>query len=273
MSASKNNKIKIVNVDNLNFRMGPSTNYEIMQSLPKSTQVEIVPQSDGWTLVRCEDTLGFVSSKYLSDKTVQVVEKVKKYVNVSVLNFRNGPSTKASIIGTISKGSEVEVISTSDGWSKIKYNEKEGYVASNYLSNKISDIIQITTSISAEKIIEYAKTLLGKKYVWADEGPDTFDCSGFTWYVYKNVAKISLPRSSKEQGAYGTYIIKKNLQLGDLVFFDTVGATDNVISHVGIYVGNNQFIHASSSQGKVVISQLDNDYYSKAFVNGRRVLK
>ena len=146
-------------------------------------------------------------------------------------------------------------------------------MASNYLSNKISDITQITTSISAEKIIEYAKTLLGKKYVWADEGPDTFDCSGFIWYVYKNMAKISLPRSSKEQGAYGTYISKKDLRPGDLVFFDTVGAMDNIISHAGIYVGNNQFIHASSSQGKVVISQLDNDYYSKVFVNGRRVLK
>ena len=144
-----------------------------------------------------------------------------------------------------------------------------GYIASNYLSDKTTDITQITTSVSAEKIIEYAKTLLGKKYVWADEGPNTFDCSGFTWYVYKNIAKISLPRSSREQGAYGTYISKKDLQPGDLVFFDTVGAKDNVISHVGIYIGNNQFIHASSSQGKVVITQLDNNYYSNAFVNGR----
>ncbi|MCC3867539.1 C40 family peptidase [Terrisporobacter mayombei] len=107
----------------------------------------------------------------------------------------------------------------------------------------------------------------------ADEGPDTFDCSGFTWYVYKNVARISLPRSSKEQGAYGTYISKKDLRPGDLVFFDTLGVMDNVISRVGIYLGNNQFIHASSSQGKVSISQLDSDYYLKAFVNGRRVLK
>lgn len=273
MSASVNNKIKIVNVDNLNFRKGPSTNHETIQSLPNNTQVEVVPQSDGWTLVRYKDTLGFVSSKYLSDKTAQVVEKVKKYVNVSVLNFRSGPSIKSSIIGTISKEREVEVISTSDGWSKIKYNGKEGYVASNYLSNKISDINEITISVSAEKIIEYAKTLIGKKYVWADEGPETFDCSGFIWYVYKNVAKIYLPRSSKEQGAYGKYINKKDLQVGDLVFFDTIGAMDNVISHAGIYAGNNEFIHASSSQGKVVISQLNSDYYSKAFVNGRRVLK
>ncbi|MCC3863259.1 C40 family peptidase [Terrisporobacter petrolearius] len=58
---------------------------------------------------------------------------------------------------------------------------------------------------------------MGKKYVWADEGPETFDCSGFIWYVYKNIAKIYLPRSSKEQVAYGKYINKKDLQVGDLV--------------------------------------------------------
>lgn len=91
--------------------------------------------------------------------------------------------------------------------------------------------------------------------------------------MYKDVAKISLPRSSSEQGAYGTYISKKDLQPGDLVFFDTVGAKDNVISNVVIYIGNNQFIHLSSSQGKVVITQLDNNYYSNAFVSGRRILK
>lgn len=198
-------KIKIVNTDNLNFRNGPSTDYKIIQLLPKNTQVEIVMQLNEWTLVRYKDTLGFVYSKYLNDKT--------------------------------------------------------------------TEISKINTSISADKIIQYAKSLLGKKYVWADEGPNTFDCSGFTWYVYKNIAKISLPRSSKEQGAYGTYINKENLQPADLVFFDTVGAKDNVISHVGIYIGNNQFIHASSGQGKVVISQLDSNYYLKAFVNGRRVLK
>lgn len=163
------------------------------------------------------------------------------------MNFRKGPSIDYEIIQSLPKNSEVEVISTSNGWSKVKYNGKEGYVASNYLSDRTTDINQITTSAKADKIIEYAKTLLGKKYVWADEGPNTFDCSGFTWYLYKNIAKIYLPRSSKEQGAYGTYITKRNLQPSDLVFFDTVGAKDNVISHVGIYIGNNQFIHSSSS--------------------------
>ena len=126
-------------------------------------------------------------------------------------------------------------------------------------------------SSKSSKIITLAKKQLGKKYVWADEGPDTFDCSGFIWYVYKNVAKISIPRTSKDQGIYGTYVSIKNLKPADLVFFDTVGVKDNIISHVGIYIGNNRFIHASSSKGKVVISEMSS-YYSGAYVNARRVL-
>lgn len=273
MSKSEENKIKIVNTDNLNFRKGPSTKYEVIESLAKNTQVEIIPQPEEWVLIKYNGNIGFVYSKYLSEISNGDMNYIKKYVNVSLLNFRSAASTKASILGVISKGSEVEVMSELNGWSKIKYNNQEGYVASRYLSDKNTDITEITTSEMAEKIIKYAKTLLGKKYVWSDEGPDTFDCSGFTWYVYKNIAKIYLPRSSKEQGSYGTYISKKELKPGDLVFFDTVGTNDKVISHVGIYIGNNQFIHASSGQGKVVISQLDSNYYSNAFVNGRRVLK
>ncbi|MEG0050649.1 MAG: SH3 domain-containing C40 family peptidase [Terrisporobacter sp.] len=192
--------------------------------------------------------------------------------NVDNLNIRSGPSTKDEIISIISKGSEVEVLSESGGWSKIKYN-KIGYVYSKYLSNKTTDIGSITTSISAEKILAYAKTLIGKPYVWADEGPNSFDCSGFTWYVFKNIFKISLPRASAEQGTYGIYVERKSLKPADLVFFDTVGVYDKKITHVGIYMGDNKFIHASSGQGKVVISDLTSTYYSKAFVNGRRVLK
>ena len=87
----------------------------------------------------------------------------------------------------------------------------------------------------------------------------------------KNAANITLPRVSKDQSTYGTYVSKSNLKEGDLVFFDTDGDNDGNVSHVGIYLGNNQFIHASSSKGKVVISEMST-YYTKAYVNARRVL-
>lgn len=263
-------KNKKITTDSLNLRMGSSTDYDIILTISKGEEVEIIPENEGWSVIKYKDTIGFVSNKYLTDE--KNMETIKKYVNVTSLNFRSGPSTSYDKISSLSKGDEVEVISELNGWSHIIYNNKDGYVYSKYLSEKVDLIEKIPSSITAEKIISYAKNLLGKKYVWADEGPDTFDCSGFTWYVYKNVAKISLPRTSKEQGAYGTYVTRENLKLGDLVFFDTVSTKDNIISHVGIYIGDNQFIHASSSQGKVVISKLEN-YYLNRFVNGRRILK
>ena len=261
---------KKITIDNLNLRKSSSTKDDIILTIPKGAEVEIIPENKGWSLIKYKDTIGFVYNKYLADKKNE--QTIKKYVNVATLNFRSGPSTSYSIISTLSKGTKVEVISTTNNWSKIIYDGKIGYVSSEYLSKSIDLNDKTSTLETADKIISYAKGLLGKKYVWADEGPDTFDCSGFTWYVYKNVAKISIPRTSKDQGVYGTYVSIKNLKPSDLVFFDTVGVKDNIISHVGIYIGNNQFIHASSSKGKVVISNLEN-YYLDRFVNGRRILK
>ncbi len=174
------------------------------------------------------------------------------------------------MIGTLSKGSKVEVISTSNGWSKIKYDGQTAYVSSQYLSSSASDSSSSTSS-SASKVISLAKSLLGKPYVWGAQGPSSFDCSGFTYYVFKNAANVTLPRVSKDQSKYGTYVSKSNLKIGDLIFFDTDGSNNGNVSHVGIYLGNNEFIHASSTKGKVVISQMSS-YYNGAYVNARRVL-
>ena len=118
----------------------------------------------------------------------------------------------------------------------------------------------------------YAKSLLGKPYVWGAEGPNSFDCSGFTYYVFKNSAGITLPRTSSAQSKYGKSVSKSNLKAGDLIFFDTVGPNNGAVTHVGLYIGNGQFIHAASGQGKVVINNLNSSYYVKAYVNARRVL-
>ncbi len=93
---------------------------------------------------------------------------------MATLNFRSGPSTSYSIISTLSKGTKVEVISTTNNWSKIIYDGKIGYVSSEYLSKSIDLNDKTSTLETADKIISYVKGLLGKKYVWADEGPDTF---------------------------------------------------------------------------------------------------
>ena len=117
---------------------------------------------------------------------------------------------------------------------------------------------------------EFAKKYLGYKYVAGGSSPSTgFDCSGFTYYVFKNKAGIVLPRTSSAQSKYGTYVSKSNLKAGDLVFFDTNGANDGNVSHVGMYIGNNEFIHAANSKKGVIKSTLTG-YYDKKFINARR---
>ncbi len=193
-----------------------------------------------------------------------------KIVNVGGLNFRKGPGTSYSVIRVLTKGEEVEVISESNGWSKIRNKGTEGYVASRYLSNKSTTENSMNNIIS--KAINIAKSKLECKYVWGDEGPNTFDCSGFVYYIFKLQLGINIPRVSKEQSKYGTLIDRQNLKAGDLVFFDTQGENDLNVSHVGIYIGNNEFIHAATGNTmKVTISKLEG-YYSRQYVNARRIV-
>ena len=261
---------KYVIATTLNVRSGAGTSYSVLGSLSKGTKVEVISTTNGWSKISYNGSTGYVSSQYLSDNTTST-NTTTKYVAATTLNVRSGAGTSYSVLGSLSKGTKVEVISTTNGWSKINYNGSIGYVSSQYLSSSSTDSSTSITLSSVNKVISLAKSLLGKSYVWGAQGPSTFDCSGFTYYVFKNAANITLPRVSQDQSTYGTYVSKSNLKVGDLVFFDTNGANDGNVSHVGIYLGNNQFIHASSSKGKVVISEMSS-YYSGAYVNARRVL-
>jgi len=113
-----------------------------------------------------------------------------------------------------------------------------------------------------------AKSLLGTDYQYGANGPYQYDCSSFTKHVFEKQG-IHLPRVSKEQAQRGQYVRAEQLKKGDLVFFDSKKSTQ--VSHVGIYLGKGDFIHASSAQDKVTISNLNSNYYSKHFKWGRRV--
>ena len=123
-----------------------------------------------------------------------------------------------------------------------------------------------SSSGTGAKLVEEAKKHLGKKYVWGATGPNTFDCSGLTQYCHKKLG-ISIPRTSLEQSRSGKLIAKSNLQVGDLIFWKTTSAP---VGHVGMYIGNNQFIHAPNSRSVVKIDSLSNSYYSSRYVNARR---
>ena len=263
----------------VNFRKGPSMNYSIMRKLYKGYKLTYLGKNGNWIKVKYDGTTGYVYKDYVSGYSSSSDNKgITRYVNASVgLNVRKGPSTSYSKLGKLSYGKSVKVLSTSNGWSKISYNGRTAYVKSTYLqakkpsSTSSKNDSDTNVSKSASALISYAKKFLGKPYVWGAQGPNSFVCSGFTYYVFKNSANITLPRTSKDQSTYGTTISKKNLKVGDLVFFDTSGSNSGNVSHVGIYIGSNQFIHASSSKGKVVISDFNN-YYTNAFVKAKRVL-
>ncbi len=123
----------------------------------------------------------------------------------------------------------------------------------------------------SKKMTNLAKKKLGKRYVWGAVGQkNTFDCSGFTSYVCKKNG-ITIPRTSRAQSTYGKYVSRSDLKPGDLIFFDTSKRRKGYVNHVGIYLGNDRFIHASSAKKKVVITRLGKSFYSKRYKGARRV--
>ncbi len=269
----------------LNLRKGPSTSYAVIKTLSKGTEVTVISSSNGWNKVNVGGVSGYVSSDYLSStkpstgsssSNESTSNTTSTMYTTDRLNLRKGAGTSYSVITTLDKGIAVTVHSSSNGWSKVSVNGMSGYVSSSYLSStkpsNSSSSTDSSTSSKVDKVLNFASQQLGKPYVWGAQGPNSFDCSGLTYYVYKNAAGITLPRTSVEQSKYGTTVSKSNLKAGDLIFFDTSGPNDGGVSHVGIYVGNGQMIHASSSQKKIVKVSVETSYWNNAFVRAKRVL-
>lgn len=133
------------------------------------------------------------------------------------------------------------------------------------LNNNQISTSSTSNSKKASQIITLAKGKLGSKYVWGATGPTKFDCSGFTSWLYKQVG-ITIPRTSRDQGKAGTYVAKSNLQPGDLIFFN------KPISHVGLYIGDGQMIHASNPTRGVVKDNINSSHYKKIYNTSRRFL-
>jgi len=213
------------------------------------------------------------------------------YVNTSSIYVRKGPSTEYDIVDSLILNSTVKVIAENGDWYKVEVAGITGYIAKRLLSNEQTEttsrgdndrenIVQneqksettITANLSkGQQIVEYAKKYLGCKYVYGGSGPSTFDCSGFTMYVLKNFG-VKLSHSATAQSKVGTYVSKEDLQVGDLVFF-TDYETGDGIGHCGIYIGDGNFIHASSGTGYCVkISTLTSGSYLNRYETARRVI-
>ena len=226
-----------------------------------------------------------------------------KYVSTETLNVRRTADNNAEIVEQLTVNTEVTVSEVVDStWSKITVNGITGYVASKYLSDtKVttssrsedlsrsddntekndetkSDSKETTDSSNSSQsskttgseVVDYAKKYLGYKYVSGGASPATgFDCSGFTYYVYKHFG-ITLSRTSTAQASNGVAVTRANLQNGDLVIFNN--SSNSAIGHVGIYIGGNSFIHAANATKGVITTSLSDSYYQARYVTGRRVI-
>jgi cell wall-associated NlpC family hydrolase len=130
-----------------------------------------------------------------------------------------------------------------------------------------------TFSPAAEDVLFRALGLVGTPYRWGGNTPDSgFDCSGLIGYVYRDIAGITLPRSTREMiGMRAQDIDQDGLQTGDLIFFATNGGSQ--VSHAGIYVGEGRFVHAPATGGTVKLDSLSKAYWQKAYLSAKRVLQ
>ena len=269
----------------VNIRSKASTDSKVVGRLYKGSVCTVNSVSGKWAKVTSGKVSGYIHTDYIKigkEATAlysKYVDRVAK-VTATKLRVRAKASTKAKILGTVSKNSKCDVISVSKKWVKISYRGKTGYVHRDYvtLSYKYQYAVSVGTSSNsnstnsssssttstASQVIAYAKKFLGNKYVYGGTSlTKGTDCSGFTQSVFKKFG-IKLPRTSRQQATVGKRVSASNLKPGDLLFY----ATNRTINHVGIYMGNGQIIHASNSKDGIKISK----YNYRPIYTARRVL-
>lgn len=285
-----------VDADALRLRAKADSGSVVLSMAYKGDKVDVLADvGNGWYQVSLNGVTGYMSGEYLkaswntqAANTTTVTQQVAPAasspasgnvkVNLSageVLNLRSGASTQSSKLASIPGGTVLALEGTSDSWYKVTYNGVTGYVSAEYMvstTESVGTVAPVASSNSAgSSIVALAKQFIGCPYVYGASGPNAFDCSGFTSYVYRQVG-ISIPHGATSQYRGGTPVSRENVQPGDLVFIaDPAYCAGYPISHVGIYIGNGQFIHASSNRGEgVTISNIFTGHYGTYYAGARR---
>lgn len=300
--------IGFVTASSLRLRAEPNSSSKTLDTAPRNECVVILSKSGDWYKVNYNLQEGYMHQDYLSVSTRENAELGYGKVTGQSVNLRTGPSTSHSISAVSSKGDKCYIIGLNNGWYKVIYKNSLAYIRSDYLElteipyeNKESanspkfyrlgkstgtapsaSSLSGTTSsgssssnnsatvntISGQQILNEAKKYLGVRYVSGGASPSGFDCSGLVYYVLKQLGYAPY-RTPVDQYKHGTYVAKSNLKAGDIVFFAGTGGSG--ISHVGIYAGNGQFIHAPNSRSTVSYSDLTTGYWAEHYHGARRI--
>ena len=242
-----------VKTTTLNLREKAESGSKILTQLDYGDELTVVEVVDStWTKVKSGSYTGYIATKYASKEKPEDVTSRNAYEPRTSNTEKEKEDTKTTETASTKK-TETNKTTTKTETSNKESSKKETTSSSDKKSS---------SKVTGSDVVEYAKKFLGCKYVYGAAGPNTFDCSGFTSYVYKHFG-YSLNRTSSGQRNNGKAVSKKDLQPGDIVCFS---------GHVGIYVGNNQFIHAPRTGDVVKYTSLSNSYYVKNYITARRII-
>ena len=273
----------IVNLSSgtLNVRSGEGTNYAKAGSLANGASVNVISNDGDWLHIQANGIDGYVASQYVTIGGAQTVPVSSgtsygtRYVGgqVGTLNVRSGPGTNYSKVGGLASLTPVNVVDKQGDWAKIDYNGATGWVAAVYLDIQMPELVSRSGggSVDGQRLAEYASSskFLGIPYVYGGASLSGFDCSGFVMYVF-NQFGVSLPHSASAMYGYGVSVDKADLQPGDVLFFKSTSGSG--IGHVGIYIGNGEFVNAHTYGTPLGISDLDEAAYARRYIGARRML-
>lgn len=252
----------------VNLRTGAGTGNAIIATVGEGTALIVEADTgSGWYKVNYDGESGYMSADYLSfSETMDLT--AQGWVDGSDVRMRAAAGTDSEIVRVTTYGESVEILGVDGEWYKVSAGGKTGYIRGDYVSFTEPDPSQAPAAGSiGEQIVAFAEQFLGTPYVWAGSSPSGFDCSGFVSYVFKNFG-YTVNRTAASMYTNGVAVDKSELQIGDAVIF---ASSSESIGHVGIYIGDGEFIHSSSGCGYVTISGLDESYYSRMYVGARRI--
>ncbi len=292
-AGSTKEAIGIVTASALRLRASATTSSATIGTAYRGDYVVILGQQGDWYKVIYNLKEGYMHGDYLKVKERENVELGYGKIDGSAVYVRSRPTTSSSKLDLAYRGEKAYIIGFNCVWYKVKFDGQTGYIRSDLLAlteipyentgssnepkyfingdpiGSTDDEEDNTPSISAGQVIaNKAKEFLGTPYVWGGTSPSGFDCSGFAQYIHK-VCGYNISRTCTTQLNDGTYVAYSDLLPGDLVFFERT-YTDG-ISHVGIYIGGGEFIHAGNSGTGVIISSMYSDYYSSRYATARRI--